>query len=231
MNREIIRRRHLPHWDVPDAAYFVTTCLAGSIPAQGYLDLRQYRADLDRRETPPGKTKEEWQRDKRKLHFARVEDWLDQKPANRALADEGLARIVAESIFRFAGIRYDLLAFVIMSSHVHWLFQPIKEWVATLPDGIPTPRERIMYSMKRYTANRCNLLRGVRGAPFWQDESYDHWVRDVEELERIILYIEGNPLKAGLVDSPEKWSFSSAAVRARACLEFGCPLLKQHWCP
>ena len=23
MNRQIIRRRHLPHWDVPDAAYFV----------------------------------------------------------------------------------------------------------------------------------------------------------------------------------------------------------------
>jgi hypothetical protein len=56
-------------------------------------------------------------------------------------------------------------------------------------------------------------------------------VRDADELERIILYIEGNPLKAGLTDSPEKWRFSSAAVRALAGLEFGSPLLKKHWTP
>ena len=32
---EIIRRRNLPHWDVPTAAYFVTVCLDDSIPARG----------------------------------------------------------------------------------------------------------------------------------------------------------------------------------------------------
>jgi hypothetical protein len=32
---EVIRRRRLPHWDVPTAAYFVTTCLEGSIPPKG----------------------------------------------------------------------------------------------------------------------------------------------------------------------------------------------------
>jgi hypothetical protein len=36
-----VRVRHLPHWDVPGATYFVTTCLAGSIPAQGFLDLER----------------------------------------------------------------------------------------------------------------------------------------------------------------------------------------------
>ncbi len=228
MAREIFRRRHLPHWDVPHAAYFVTTCLAGSIPAQGLLDLQRYRAELDERDTPPGKSKEQWDADKWKLHFFRVDDWLDRRPANRALADERLARIVVDSMFHFAGIRYDLLGFVVMPSHMHWLFQPTEEWVATLPDDIPTARERIMYSMKRYTANRCNRLLGARGA-FWQAESYDHWVRDADEMERILLYIEGNPVKAGLVDTPERWLFSSAAVRKRSGLEFGCTLLKEHW--
>jgi hypothetical protein len=140
MNREIIRRRHLPHWDVPDAAYFVTFCLQGSIPHEGFADLREYLVKLNDRETPPGKTTEEWQRDKWKLHLARVESWLDTKPANRALADESLAAAVADSMFHFAGTRYDVIAFVVMPSHVHWLFQPTKEWVATLPDGVPTPR-------------------------------------------------------------------------------------------
>jgi len=31
MQPESLRRRRLPHWDVPDAAYFVTTCLEGSM--------------------------------------------------------------------------------------------------------------------------------------------------------------------------------------------------------
>jgi type I restriction enzyme R subunit len=135
---------------------------------------------------------------------------------------------VADSLFHFAGVRYDLVAFVVMPSHVHWLFQPTPEWVATLPEEVPTPRQRILYSMKRYTANRGNPLRGTHG-PFWQDESYDHWVRDADEMERILLYIEGNPVKARLTDSPERWPFSSAAVRKRAGLERGCPLLQQHW--
>ena len=43
MDREIVRRRHLPHWDVPGAAYFVTTCLDGSIPARGLLEIARYQ--------------------------------------------------------------------------------------------------------------------------------------------------------------------------------------------
>jgi len=163
-----------------------------------------------------------------KLEFARADRWLDFEPANRALADDRLARIVADSVFHFAGDRYDLLAFVVMPSHIHWLFHPTEAWVASLLAGPPTPPERIMQSLKRWTARRCNQLLG-KGGTFWQQESYDHWVRDVDELERIILYIEANPVKAGLVDSPEKWLYSSAAVRHRLGLKLGCPLLKAHW--
>jgi type I restriction enzyme R subunit len=51
-----------------------------------------------------------------------------------------------------------------------------------------------------------------RGAaqPFWQDESYDHWVRGPEELEKIVSYIEENPVAAGLVERVEDWRWSSA---------------------
>jgi putative transposase len=228
MQREIIRRRQLPHWDVADAAYFVTACLDGSIPARGLLDLQDYRAELAQRKIPDGRTKQEWQQDKWKLEFARADRWLDHEPANRALEDARLARIVVDSMFHFTAVRYDLLAFVIMPSHIHWLFQPAQAWVETFDQPIPTARQRIMKSLKTWTGNRCNELLDVRGA-FWQQESYDHWVRDIEELERIILYIEANPVAAGLVDSPEKWFFSSAAVRHRLGLEFGSPLLREHW--
>src|SRR5437867_1831362 len=52
MGNETIRRRNLPHWDVANAAYFVTTCLEGSIPARGLLDLVEYRTQLRHRRRP-----------------------------------------------------------------------------------------------------------------------------------------------------------------------------------
>ena len=32
------------------------------------------------------------------------------------------------------------------------------------------------------------------------------WIRGAEELERIILQVEGNPLQAGLTDGRENWA-------------------------
>jgi hypothetical protein len=57
---------------------------------------------------------------------------------------------------------------------------------------------------------RANAILARTGQPFWQDESYDHWARTPEEAEKIIRYIEGNPVAAGLVPQPERWRWSSA---------------------
>jgi putative DNA methylase len=56
------------------------------------------------------------------------------------------------------------------------------------------------------------LLKRV-GQTFWQDESYDHWARDEAEVERIVAYIEGDPVRSGLVERPEDWRWSSAWER------------------
>src|SRR5450759_971094 len=55
-------------------------------------------------------------------------------------------------------------------------------------------------------ANR--ILR--RTGQFWQHESYDHWARDLRQSERIIAYIEENPVSAGVVQRPEDYRWSSA---------------------
>ena len=114
-----------------------------------------------------------------------------------------------------------------MPSHIHWVFQPLESWVRgrTVARQDRSPREHIIHSANRHTALECNRIRGSAGA-FWQHESYDHWVRDAEELERIIRYVEGNPVKAGLVQAPEAWRFSSASARNSLGLEFGCPLVR-----
>lgn len=93
---------------------------------------------------------------------------------------------------------YHLHSYVVMPNHVHVLI---------------TPRvvvSKLMQSLKRFTGLQGNRILGVSGQPFWQDESYDRLVRDDREFERIVGYIERNPVLAGLVASPEEFPWSSA---------------------
>ena len=57
---------------------------------------------------------------------------------------------------------------------------------------------------------------GRTGEPFWQKESYDHWVRDQAEWDHIAAYIENNPVQAGLVTRAEDYRWSSARGVARS---------------
>ena len=79
---------------------------------------------------------------------------------------------------------YDLRAFVVISNHVHLLFRPQR------------PVSRVLQWLKGTTAREANQVLARTGMPFWQRESYDHWVRDGRELERIAAYVEDNPVKA-----------------------------------
>jgi putative transposase len=219
-----IRRRRLPHWDVDGAAYFVTSCLAGSIPAQGLLDIAAYRKELSQRPRLPDQTEAETSTAHRKMVFARTDRWLDSDPAVRWFDNPDLAKVAVESLYHFADQRYDLLGFCVMPSHIHWVFRPRTEWAAPLLAEGRSPREAICKSRNQHIALECNRLLRRTGA-FWQHESFDHWIRDVEELERILLYIEANPVKAGLVDRPELWPYSSAHDRFHRGLELGTPLV------
>ncbi|MBU2583853.1 MAG: hypothetical protein KKH32_00820, partial [Bacteroidetes bacterium] len=65
----------------------------------------------------------------------------------------------------------------------------------------------ILRKLKGSTANKCNKLLNRSGA-FWQHESYDHVVRDIKELQRIVKYVLNNPVKAGLCEKWEDWKYS-----------------------
>ena len=122
------------------------------------------------------------------------------------LKDPAVARVVAATFTHAAaGLRlYELHAWVIMSNHVHLLITPL----------VPLPR--IMKTIKGYSARQANRVLGRTGQPFWEIESYDHWVRTPEEFNKIIDYIEYNPVKAGLVAGPADYQSSSAGLEARA---------------
>jgi putative DNA methylase len=95
---------------------------------------------------------------------------------------------------------HELHAFVVMPNHVHILITPRIDLA------------KITRAIKGKSARRSNLILRRTGQPFWQDESFDRWVRNPEEFRKVKGYIESNPVRAGLVTAPELWPYSSAAV-------------------
>jgi REP element-mobilizing transposase RayT len=90
---------------------------------------------------------------------------------------------------------YKLLSYCIMPNHVHLVFELLQG-----NKGI----SKIMQSVKGISAFECNKILFRKGK-FWQDESFDRWVRDDKELFFIIRYILLNPVKAGLVKNWYEW--------------------------
>lgn len=228
--QECVTRGNLPHWYQPGHAHFITYRLAGTIPT---ALLQSWRLDRDRQleiGPPDGITSSEYRSRLHKQLFANYDAHLDASQRDRCLADNRIATIVRENLYHHHGHKYELLAYCIMPNHVHVLLQPFVLPAGAGPsvaeaasfgnehcfsDEAPderSPLSAIMHSLKSYTANRANAVLD-RSGQFWQHESYDHWVRDLDELERIVWYIQQNPVRAGLCTSPREWRWSSAADR------------------
>ncbi len=201
---EAFYRRNLPHFVPPGATFFITFRLAGSIPqhilAGLKAELEQRQAELERASDAPEKVESLYLEQRRffgkwdaVLGAGHGPDWLRQPP---------VAELVAGSMRYFDGQRYELLAYCIMSNHVHLVLTPLLK-----TEQEYYPLAQIMHSIKGYSATQANALLGRSGA-FWQHENYDHYARSGAELERIIWYVLNNPVKAGLVDDWTAWPWT-----------------------
>jgi putative transposase len=132
--------------------------------------------------------------------FVWIDRYLDTtRHGPKYLLREEIASAVLASLQRGVTLsHYELRAYVVMANHVHMLILP------------KIPVAHLLRSLKGVTAHEANRTLDRTGQPFWQSESYDHWVRDDREMERIVNYIENNPVKAGLVTRSEDYPFSSA---------------------
>ena len=95
-----------------------------------------------------------------------------------------------------------MLAYCIMPNHAHLVLTPYES-----SDTADYSLTKIMHNIKRNSANHANKTLGRTGA-FWQHESYDHFVRDDAELERIVKYVLYNPVKAELVKEQTDWKWN-----------------------
>ncbi len=101
-------RGYLPHFDQPGLVQMVTFRLADALPVA-------VLAALDRDSNRP-KDAERRQR---------LEAYLDAGNGGCYLRDTRIARLVETALLHFDGIRYHLLAWVVMPNHVHALIETL----------------------------------------------------------------------------------------------------------
>jgi REP element-mobilizing transposase RayT len=110
-------------------------------------------------------------------------------------------KIILEEIRTLAADAIELDAAVVMPDHVHLIFR--------LADDADL--SRVLKLLKGRSARRINQMLEREGA-VWMDESFDHVIRNEDELRDKLEYIKQNPVKKGLVKHPEdyKWLLISA---------------------
>jgi len=114
------------------------------------------------------------------------------------LSGAQIAPIIIGALRYFAGTRYHLYDYTVMPDHVHCIVQPI------VRDGDCEPLDRIMHSLKSWTANEINRALGRTGA-LWLAESYDHMLRGEDDYKEKARYIFNNPVARRLVDDAVNW--------------------------
>lgn len=198
-------RRHLPHIQPPGATMFITFRLANSIPMQV---LRQLEQEQQEQERALSNISDLHERAKQaelldRKFFGKWDRLLDFSPNEPYwLREPEIAQLVTNSLHYQDSKRYMLEAFCIMPNHVHLVCTPLAESEDTFYSV-----SAIMHAIKRHTAFHANKLL-KRTGDIWHHENYDHYVRNDDELSRIIEYVLHNPISAGLVKSLEKWNWS-----------------------
>ena len=195
----------LPHLKKQGGTYFVTFREAGSLPRNVLARFRQER-DAILQHAMAAKRPLTWheQEELFRWYSSRVDKYLDAGQGECHFRRPELADLLAGAICFFEGQRYELRSWAVMPNHAHVVVSPMPGY--TLSD--------ILHSWKSYTAHEINQRLPVKVVPFWQGETYEHLIRDDEDLHRCCHYTLMNPVNAGLCVRPEDWKWSSAVAQA-----------------
>jgi putative transposase len=99
--------------------------------------------------------------------------------------------------------RFRLANFCVMPTHIHLLIQPEEN----------APLSTIMHWIKTHSAKRWNNIHGSSDH-LWGHRYFARAVKDPQEYEFIMDYIDQNPVKVGLAPSPAEWKASGAYYKA-----------------
>jgi len=206
--------QNLPHVLSVGAAFFITFRLHNSLPKSVIDDLTfEYEnkikeISLSRSWLDPDAEIYRQQ----KIFFKKYDSALDKIYGGiNYLKNPKVAKIVAEKIHEYDNQLYELICFCIMPNHVHILLDTSIQLEGKELNNLSKENYvqlgRILKLIKGGSAFEVNKLLNRNGR-FWQNESYDHYVRGGSEMARIVKYIVMNPVKAKLVNDWEEYVFT-----------------------
>ena len=131
-----------------------------------------------------------------------IADYEDKGYGECFLKDCRVAEIVQNALLYYDGVRYRLIRWCVMPNHVHVLIEMNGEWSLS----------SILKGWKSFTAHEANKMLGRKGN-FWMQEYFDRYIRNERHFQNVVQYIDNNPVKAGLVSSPEEWPWSTLGAR------------------
>jgi REP element-mobilizing transposase RayT len=191
---------HGPHYQFHDSIVFITWRLAGTLPVNTMKLFKQLKAT----DSDPGSIRDLELIRQENARLFRLYQQFDLELAKWqnpgfSLNDEALAKIITDAIHFYAGTRYELHAYCVMSNHVHLLLRALKR-----QDSEYHYISDIVQALKRYTALQINRHLGKEGQ-LWDDYYFDRIIRDEMNYNAVVEYILMNPVKAGLVSNSELW--------------------------
>lgn len=187
----------LPHWTRLHGIYSVTFRLADALPSSVIEEWCRERADILRTACTMKRQLSFHERLRLEELHVGLEQQMHKGYGACWMMRNTIAEIVANALTYFADERYRLFAWCVMPNHVHVVFQPLSDY--SLSD--------ILHSWKSFTAKKANKLL-LRTGVFWQEEYYDHLVRDDRDLLRCMDYVWNNPEDAGLKGWKWRWRMS-----------------------
>jgi putative transposase len=108
--------------------------------------------------------------------------------------------------------RFVVVGYVIMPEHIHLLIsEPEVGTTSTVMQVWKQRTARALLPKRRRRDPRQRTFFGEQGEPrsFWQARFYDFNVWTTKKRVEKLKYMHRNPVKRGLVESPEQWSWSS----------------------
>lgn len=100
---------------------------------------------------------------------------------------------------------FQVVGYVVMPEHIHLLIGEPDERSIAVP--MQVLKQRV--SQQCHARDRSGSTQDAARPPFWYPRSYDFNVFSQKKIAEKLDYIHWNPVKRGLVSSPEQWQWSS----------------------
>ncbi|MDZ7879653.1 MAG: transposase [Saprospiraceae bacterium] len=207
-------QRNLPHFHHIGASFFLTWRLNGSLPKSVLDKFKEQRdAALDALKVREIKPEERVLAElKITNHYhLQIDDYLDKiETGPHHLKNQDIANLVIKKMKQYDDDYYKLIAFSVMSNHVHALMD-FSIQVDKLGDNLNEETYKqvseVMRLIKGSTSFDANKILKTKGH-FWQDEYFDRYIRNQNHFDTVVRYILNNPVKAKICIDPQDFPYN-----------------------